>query len=190
MPKSSRHYVNNNDLLKAMIEYKKELKLSKKHNKEAPEINEYIGMCFLKIAEHLSRKPNFMSYTFREDMISDAVENCIQYAANFNPTKSKNPFAYFTRITFCAFLRRIDREKKQLYIKYKATEQLGLLQSVEMHDLEGLGPGAGKNFQVYENITDFIQAFEQSRRQKKCKKNNTLKAKVTASRNTLKFIGD
>lgn len=179
------HYVNNQELLKAIIEHRKAIKLAKKNKEEAPELSEYIGTCFLKIAEHLSRKPNFMSYTFREDMISDAVENCIQYVNNFDPAESKNPFAYFTQIIYFAFLRRISKEKKQLYVKYKATEQLGILQNTEMHDLESLGPGAGKNFQVYENISDFIQTFEQGRKQKKRKK-----TKVAATRGTLKFVGD
>jgi len=179
------HYVSNTDLLNAIIEHRKAVRLAKKDKKEAPVLTEYIGTCFLKIAEHLSRKPNFMSYTFREDMISDAVENCIQYVNNFNPMKSKNPFAYFTQIIYFAFLRRISKEKKQLYVKYKATEQLGLLHNSEMHDLDSLGHGGGRPFQVYENITEFIQTFEQGRKQKKRKK-----TKVSASRGTLKFVGD
>jgi hypothetical protein len=182
---ANAHYVNNQDLLKAIIEHRKAIKLAKKDRTEAPELSEYIGTCFLKIAEHLSRKPNFMSYTFREDMISDAVENCVQYVNNFNPAKSKNPFAYFTQIIYFAFLRRISKEKKQLYVKYKATEQLGLLQNTEMHDLEGLGHGGGRAFQVYENISEFIQTFEQGRKQKKRKKTTKV-----ASRGTLKFLGD
>ena len=179
------HYVNNQELLKALTEHRKALKLAKKEKREAPELSEYIGTCFLKIAEHLSRKPNFMSYTFREDMISDAVENCIQYVNNFDPAKSKNPFAYFTQIIYFAFLRRISKEKKQLYVKYKATQQIGLLQNTEMHDLEGLGQG-GKAFQVYENISEFIETFEQGRKSKKRKKAPS----KTATRGTLKFIGD
>jgi hypothetical protein len=180
------HYVNNQDLLKALIEHRQALKEAKKTKQTPPELSEYLGTCFLKIAEHLSRKPNFMSYTFREDMISDAVENCIQYVNNFNPAKSKNPFAYFTQIIYFAFLRRISKEKKQLYVKYKATEQLGILQNTEMHDLDGIGQGGGKAFQVYENITEFIQTFEQGRKNKK----RTKKSTKTATRGTLKFIGD
>lgn len=184
-PMVHTHYVNNKELLTAIIEHRKAIKLAKKDKTDAPILSEYIGTCFLKIAEHLSRKPNFMSYTFREDMISDAVENCIQYVNNFNPAKSKNPFAYFTQIIYFAFLRRISKEKKQLYVKYKATEQLGLLQNSEMHDLDGIGQAGGRAFQVYENISEFIQTFEQGRKQKKRKK-----TKVAASRGTLKFVGD
>jgi hypothetical protein len=181
----AEHYVNNAELLKAIIEHRKSLKHAKKNKLQPPEVNEYVGTCFLKIAEHLSRKPNFMAYTFREDMISDAVENCIQYVNNFNPAKSKNPFSYFTQIIYFAFLRRISKEKKQLYVKYKATEQLGFLQDNGEHNLEELGLDGGRQFQVYENISEFIHTFEQGRKTKKRKQR-----KVTAARGVLKFMGD
>jgi hypothetical protein len=183
---AATHYVNNKELLLAITEHRRLFKEAKKAKKPAPQVSDYIGMCFLKIAEHLSRKPNFMSYTFREDMIADAVENCVQYVDNFDPAKSKNPFAYFTQIIYFAFLRRIAREKKQLYVKYKATQQLGLLQQTAMHDLEGIGQDKGRSFQVYENITDFIETFERGRKTKRRSK----KTKVTASSGTLHFIGD
>lgn len=184
---ATTHYVNNKELLAAIVEHRTALKAAKKAKVEAPEVSHYIGVCFLKIAEHLSRKPNFMSYTFREDMISDAVENCVQYVNNFNPAKSKNPFAYFTQIIYYAFLRRISKEKKQLYVKYKATQQLGLLQQSAMHDLEGIGQDRGRAFQVYENINDFIQTFEQVRNNSKRRKSTK---KVKACGATLKFLGD
>ena len=101
------HYVNNADFLAALVKYRDDCKEAKENNKLEPKIPDYIGECFLKIAEHLSRKPNFISYTYRDEMISDGVENCIQYFRNFDPDKSKNPFAYFTQIIYYAFLRRI-----------------------------------------------------------------------------------
>jgi len=185
MPAAKAHYVSNKELLDALIEHRRAVALAKKAGMPPPELSYFIGMSFLKIAEHLSRKPNFMSYTFREDMISDAVENCVQYVHNFNPRISKNPFAYFTQITYWAFLRRIIREKKQLYVKYKATEQLGLLQQSSMHNLSELGMDKGRSFQVYENISDFIQTFEAGRKAKR-----RTKGKVKACGATLKFIGD
>jgi len=93
--------------------------------KGKPVITRYIGSCFLKIATHLSYKPNFVNYMFREDMISDGIENCVQYIFNFNSDKSNNPFAYFTQIIHYAFLRRIQREKRQLDIKNKIVEKTG-----------------------------------------------------------------
>jgi len=123
--KDSEHYVNNKDFLYAIVEYKKLISLSESENSQKPRITHYIGECFLKIATHLSYKPNFVNYMFREDMISDGIENCVQYINNFNPEKSTNPFAYFTQIIYFAFLRRIAKEKKQLEIKNKILEQSG-----------------------------------------------------------------
>lgn len=88
-----------------------------------PPVTNYIGECFLKIATHLSYRPNFINYTYRDEMISDGIENCLQYVKNFNPEKSKNPFAYFTQIIYYAFLRRIAKEKKQSHIKNKMIER-------------------------------------------------------------------
>ena len=98
--KAKEHYVSNKDFLAAMIEYKKTVKQSVKEGTTKPRVPDYIGTCFLKIANHLSYRPNFINYTFRDDMISDGVENCLQYLDNFNPDKSNNPFAYFTQIIY------------------------------------------------------------------------------------------
>lgn len=113
------HYIDNERFFKEMEEWKK-LVVEAEHTGETePPITSYIGECFLKIAEQLSSKPNFAHYAYRDEMISDAVENCVVYAANFDPEKSANPFSYFTQIIYYAFLRRIQREKKQAFIKYK-----------------------------------------------------------------------
>ena len=141
MPKRKRseHYVNNKEFLTALIRYREDVEITyiKKFGEEPdkagrasswdtkPVIPRYIGDCFLKIANHLSFKPNFVNYMFKEDMISDGIENCVQYIHNFNPEKSKNPFAYFTQIIHYAFLRRIQREKRQLDIKNKILERSG-----------------------------------------------------------------
>jgi len=113
------HYVNNAEFLQAMKDYRKLCNKAKKEKKPKPPVNDYIGSCFLKIANHLSYRPNFINYTFRDDMISDGIENCLQYLDNFNPAKSNNPFAYFTQIIYYAFVRRIQKEKKQTIIKQK-----------------------------------------------------------------------
>ena len=124
--KKSEHYVNNKEFLQAMIEYKDKCDKAKKRGRKTPPVTNYIGECFLKIANHLSYRPNFINYTFRDDMISDGIENCLQYLNNFNPKKSNNPFAYFTQIIYYAFVRRIQKEKKQSNIKYKMIEQAGI----------------------------------------------------------------
>ena len=164
---SKKHYVNNADFLVALIDYKKRCKDAAKSHKEDPPIPNYVGECFLKIAEHLSRKPNFVSYSFRDEMIADGIENCIQYFRNFDETKSKNPFAYFTQIIYFAFLRRIGKEKKQTYVKYKATEMIGILDEFEMLEFED---GTTKQFELYENISEFIENYEEAKENKKAVK--------------------
>ena len=119
MKKKSEHYVDNKQFLQAMIEYKKSCVLAESKNELKPPVSNYIGECFLKIANHLSYRPNFINYTYKEEMISDGIENCLQYVSNFNPDKSNNPFAYFTQIIYYAFIRRIQKEKKQQTIKRK-----------------------------------------------------------------------
>jgi len=121
----TEHYVNNRDFLDALIEYRESVAEAAANDRPKPRITNYIGSCFLKIATHLSYKSNFVNYMYREDMISDGIENCVQYIHNFDPAKSKNPFAYFTQISYFAFLRRIQREKRQLDIKTKIVEKSG-----------------------------------------------------------------
>ena len=124
--KKKEHYVNNKEFLAAMTEYRKLCTEAEESGEEKPPVTNYIGECFLKIANHLSYRPNFINYTFRDDMISDGIENCLQYLKNFNPDKSNNPFAYFTQIIYYAFIRRIQKEKKQSNIKYKMIEQANI----------------------------------------------------------------
>ena len=121
----TEYYVNNKEFLEALVAYKVRVNAAKESGADRPIVPNYIGECFLKIATHLSYKPNFVNYMFREDMICDGIENCVQYINNFDPTKSSNPFAYFTQIVYFAFLRRIAKEKKQLEIKSKILEQSG-----------------------------------------------------------------
>ena len=102
-----------------MVEWKEKCKDADEEGDPTPPLTNYIGECFLKIATHLSYRPNFINYSYRDEMISDGIQNCLQYAYNFDPEKSKNPFAYFTQIIYYAFLRRITAEKKQVHIKIK-----------------------------------------------------------------------
>ena len=120
------HYVNNKEFLQAMIEWNERCNIAKEKGETQPPITNYIGECFLKIANHLSYRPNFINYTYREEMISDGIENCLQYVHNFNPEKSDNPFAYFTQIIYYAFLRRIQKEKKQSHVKNKIIENMNV----------------------------------------------------------------
>ena len=124
MRKQRTHYIDNKEFYKQIVAWKKEVKAAEDTDDPMPPVTHYIGECIMKIAEHLSQKPNFANYHFKEEMIGDGIENCLMYAHNFNPRKSKNPFSYFTQIIYFAFLRRIEKEKKQAYVKLKMTELL------------------------------------------------------------------
>ena len=121
--KKSVHYVDNKKFLEAMIEWKEKCAMAEEADDPTPPLTNYIGECFLKIATHLSYRPNFINYSYRDEMISDGIQNCLQYAHNFDPEKSKNPFAYFTQIIYYAFIRRIQVEKKQVHVKNKMIEK-------------------------------------------------------------------
>ena len=145
-PKRSEHYVNNKEFLQALENY------FALEDKPKPQIPRYIGECFLKIANHLSYKPNFVNYMFKDDMICDGIENCVRYINNFNPEKSKNPFAYFTQIIYYAFLRRISQEKKQLEIKNKILEKTNFDEVFDANDLDA------SNYSDYNSIKDSVHS--------------------------------
>jgi len=134
-PKQKPHYVDNKKFLVAMTEYRELRIKAEEEGQKRPQVTNYIGECYLKIANHLSYRPNFINYTYRDDMISDGIENCLQYMDNFDPAKSKNPFAYFTQIIYYAFIRRIQKEKKQQQVKQKMIANFGTEQM--MDQLEG-----------------------------------------------------
>ena len=125
MKKKTEYYVNNKEFLEAVTVYRNAVIKAREAEDPRPRVPNYIGECFLKIATHLSYKPNFVNYMFREDMICDGIENCVQYIKNFDPAKSSNPFAYFTQIIHYAFLRRIQKEKRQMDIRTKIVERSG-----------------------------------------------------------------
>ena len=150
--KRSEHYVNNKEFLAALIKYREDIEIAEIQGKVKPVIPRYIGECFLKIANHLSFKPNFVNYMFKEDMISDGIENCVQYIHNFNPEKSQNPFAYFTHIIHYAFLRRIQREKRQLEIKNKILEKSGYSEVFFDDNVDGMG------YSDYNQIKDNVHS--------------------------------
>ena len=130
-PKEKPHYVNNREFSYSVVEYVKSVQDAEAIGKTAPIVSDYIATCFLKIAEGLSHKANFIRYTYREEMVMDAVENCLKAIMNYNieaATRTGNPnaFAYFTQICYFAFLRRIAKEKKQQDIKFRWIEKAGL----------------------------------------------------------------
>ena len=155
--KPKKNYVNNVDFLDALAKHSIACDDANRYHETPPKIPIYIAECFMKIAEGLSHKPNFMNYTYREEMISDGIENCLMYYRNFNPQKTQNPFAYFTQIIYYAFLRRIHKEKKYQYVKYKSAAQFGI---ADEYDLMEFGD-TGVQFEIYDNLSTFIETFEQ-----------------------------
>ena len=157
--KNKPHYVDNKKFLQAMIEYRDKCKNAEEKNRKKPDVTNYIGECFLKIANHLSYRPNFINYTYRDDMISDGIENCLQYMNNFDPDKSDNPFAYFTQIIYYAFIRRIQKEKKQMQVKAKIIANAGVENM--MDQLEG------DDAQYQSQMLDFLQRNSKEEEPKK-----------------------
>lgn len=187
------HYVNNESLLNAFIQYKKDLATAESSGDPKPQVPEYIAECLLKIATRLSYKSNFINYAFREDMIADAIENCLTYIGNFDPNKSRNPFAYFTQIIYYAFLRKIQKEKKQLYIRYKALENSDIMDDlVHSPQVENISStGVPK---LYDNMREFIKTYEESTEKKRHMaglQQKKKKKRIKRNANTpLKFVGE
>lgn len=157
-----RNYVNNADFLQALVDYRNACKEAEDSGDKTPQVPEYVGKCILLIAQRLATKPNFSGYSYKEEMISDGIENCLQYIHNFDPEKSSNPFAYFTQIIWYAFLRRIQKEKKQTYIKFKASQSM-LTQSI----IEDSNETSIPTYEPPEYMSEFIEEFETKLRGKK-----------------------
>lgn len=173
----SNHYVNNADFLAAIKEYKQQVRDAEESGEPKPQVANYIGECILKIANHLSYKPNFINYTYREEMISDGIENCLVYIDNFDPEKSSNPFAYFTQIIYFAFIRRIQKEKKQTLIKGKIVMEMPFESfEVQDHDDDGSYANSYVEFMQSHGVFDDIIAKDDKRRD-----NAKLKRKAKAN---------
>jgi len=162
------HYVDNKKLYQEMCIYLDAVKEAEEANDDKPRIPEYIGECLLKISTRLSTKPNFINYTYRDEMISDGIENCVNYLGNFNPEKSTNPFAYFTQIIYYAFLRRIQREKKQLYIKHKQLENAVVHDEMATSGVQSDGGDHASYVNLNTDyMNDFVASFEAKEAEKK-----------------------
>jgi hypothetical protein len=163
------HYVNNGEFLVAMKEYRASVIDAKEKGLPKPMVSNYIGDCILKIATHLSYKPNFINYTYKDDMILDGIENCIHYIDNFDPAKSSNPFAYFTQIIYYAFIRRIAKEKKHSYIKNKLIQNMSYdAFELQEQDEDGHFHNSYLDFmQSNQQFDDFIERKAAKRKKKK-----------------------
>lgn len=157
---TANHYVDNKALFDCLVTHREEVAKCKAEGRAVPEVPEYIGECIFRIASRLSSKLNFSSYTFRDDMVGDAIENCFQYLHNFDPAKSQNPFAYFTQISHYAFLRRIEKEKKHTYTKLKVAQHQSH-QHLDYVTQDGESVNlSDPSWLSYENIHEFIRDYE------------------------------
>lgn len=167
---TSEHYVDNAKLYEVMEEYIAAYKDHKKRKIDPPKIPEYVGDAIIKIARGLASRDNFSKYIFREEMIGDGVENCITYIHNFDPKKSKYPFTYFTVIIYYAYIRRIQKEKKDLYTKFVAIKRANLLGATAGQQSHDTGKH-NSNIEYSEGAQDymdkFIEEFERKLRERK-----------------------
>lgn len=170
---ASSHYVNNADFLKAIKAYREKVQEAIAQDKSKPQVPNYIGECIYKIATHLSYKPNFMNYSYREEMISDGIENCLQYIDNFDPEKSSNPFSYFTQIIYFAFLRRISKEKKQSYIKNQLISEMPF-EAFELQDGDDASEYNAAYLEFLQQHNTFDDSFMKLKEKKKEKKESKL----------------
>lgn len=163
------NYVDNKKFFEEIVAYRKRLHEARAAGLEDPRIPDYIGLCIWKIAEKLSTKPCFMNYSFREEMVSDGIENCILYFKDYDPEIGQNPFAYFTQVIYYAFLRRISKEEKNRYIMYKNFQE----NIIGQYDTNLLRDGDDNHLlptQMYDNINDFMTRFEKKEEIKKEKR--------------------
>ena len=152
------HYINNKEFSLAVVEYVTRANEAKANEQPVPTVTNYVATCFLKISEGLSRRPNFVRYTYREEMVMDAVENCLRAINNYKietatRTGKPNAFSYFTQICYFAFIRRIAKEKRQQDIKFKFIEKMGIEDFVAM----GMdGEGAEQTMQYVDTLRQRI----------------------------------
>ncbi len=167
MKENKPHYVNNAQFSEAVVEYVRHANAEVEAGNPKPVVPNYVAECFLKIAEGLSHKANFVRYTYREEMVMDAVENCLKAIENYNletatRTGKPNAFAYFTQIAWYAFLRRIEKEKKQQDVKLKFIAEADISQF--MDNAEDLDMSDDTTFSFLEELRGRIDAVKESDR--------------------------
>lgn len=166
---STHHYVDDAKLYEAMVQYKLKLKENESKGLDKPRVSEYIGSCILLIAKRLSTRPQFINYSYRDEMIGDGVVNCINYIDNFNHEKYKKPFAYFTQIIYYAFIHRIQKEKKHLYVRQKTLQNAylnGLLNDYQESDGDSYGTVIDLDSDYMANLVEDFEKKLAAKKQK------------------------
>lgn len=181
--KMKPYYVDKKKFYEAIVKYKQDCAIALAEGKPKPRIPEYCGDCLVKIATGLSYHLSFINYSFRQEMISDAIENTVLYFDNFNSEKYTNPFGYFTEISKWAFIRRIAKEEKIRYTTYKYFD--ATMMGTELADLLVDEHNNLAHEPMYDNIQDFIARYEEKDRIKREKKKEAL-----ASKGLLRFLDE
>ena len=163
------HYVDNQKFYQEILEHKRKLKEAREQGKEDPRLSNYIGECIWKMANKLSCKPCFINYSYRDEMISDAIENCILYFNDYDPNRGSNPFAYFTQVIYFAFLRRINKEEKNRYIIYKNFQETVINNGHAGFLIDG-DDNHLLSVNLYDNINEFMEKYEKKEAIKKQKR--------------------
>lgn len=164
----AEHYIDNKTFYEAIKKYRESVLTAVRENKTKPRVPNYIGECILLIANRLATKPNFINYSYKDEMVADGIENCMMYIDNFDPEKSNNPFAYFTQIIYFAFLRRIQKEKKHLYIKHQVLKNSLIYDELfNMQDGDDFDGSAVENIVDNDKMNDFIKSFEEGLEKKR-----------------------
>lgn len=163
------NYVDNQKFYQEIVEYHRLCAEAKLNGKPEPRLSNYIGICIKSIAERLATKPQFINYSFREEMISDGIENSFLYFKDYDPNRGNNPFAYFTQVIYYAFVRRINKEEKNRYTMYKHFQE----SIIHQYDIGLLVDDSENNLlpkKLYDNINDFMGRFEEKELKKKMKR--------------------
>lgn len=163
------HYVDNKKFYEEILIHKEKVKEAREKGLQDPKLSNYIGECIYKIANKLSNKPCFINYSFRDEMISDGIENCILYFNDYNPELGKNPFAYFTQVIYFAFLRRINKEEKNRYIIYKNFQET-IINNGHASLLTDGDNNHLLSTNIYDNINEFMDRYEKKEEVKKEKR--------------------
>jgi len=167
--KTPVHYVDNQKFYQEILEHKKRVADAREKGIQDPKLSNYIGECIWKIATKLSSKPCFLNYSYRDEMISDAIENCILYFNDYDPNRGSNPFAYFTQVIYFAFLRRINKEEKNRYIIYKNFQETIINNGHASRLVDG-DDNHIVSVNLYDNINEFMERFEKKEAIKKEKR--------------------
>jgi hypothetical protein len=174
MANSNNNYVDNKKMYDELVKYNDSVKLyNEDKSNPQPRVNNYLGECFILIANNLATRPQFVNYIFKDEMVADSIENCLTYIHNFDDKKYNNPFAYFTQIIYYAFLRRIYKEKRQLYIKHKTSENNYLFEyehDEEFFDVDVDSRMFANNIIDNHKMNNIVKGFEENLTRKKNKR--------------------